>query len=699
MRRRVLPIQYVEWALVLAFALLGTVFPSEARERTRFQPVANDLALKPLPPEESGKIQFAGNKAFNEQQLREALADAIREINEGGLTRPRADDAAYYLGVHYRKQGYAKAEVRWEIRGSRLVLTISEGPRTYLREILFVGNKQESKATLFEYMIGETGERLLHQPEKFPFVEADIQTGVARIRGLYESEGRLEAVVSDPEFAYSGDGASVDVTVKIVEGPRYTFGEVVFAGKPLFERPKLIEALGEPLSVSYTTQRVNAMQHNLLFFYKLQGYYAAKVEVAHDAKTAKAGRLNNKLVPVTFTIQPGPLYRFDGVKVTGLDRLRPGFMEKRFKSLKGKTYNPTKLDEKFREVLRTGLFKNLRVNTTPLPTNEVRIDLTAEEAKAKEVGFSLGFSSYDGLIFGLRLADRNFLGNGRPLALNIDYSTRTTRAELLYVDPWWYDSDYALRARIFVQDRTEEGYAYQEQGIRADVTRKFNPHFDLSTFLQAKNVGITEALIEPLLLGPTSYQIITLGLTQTYDFRDNPINPSKGWVATLGLDGDALAGELAFGRATVRLSYYLPIQRRFLLALGVRGGLIYPLTSVPITERYFNGGGTTVRSFRERELGPKDRHGYPIGGEAFTVFNAEFIIPIRDALSAALFADAGNVSAQLENAGFDEMRYALGVGLRYKLPIGPVRLDLGFNPNPKNGEDWGAIHFSFGFAF
>src|SRR5688572_25807278 len=216
--------------LAVAFAACLAIDLGGA-ERRRFQPVARDLSQRPLPQETAtGNLQLIGNRSFTEEQLREPLANSLKEIQEGGLTRPRADDAAYYLAVHYRKQGFPQAEVQWEIRGSRLVLKIKEGPRTYLEKIHFHGNRTQSDEVLYEYMIGETGERLLRQPAKFPFVEADMQTGVARIRGLYESEGRLEAKVSDAEIAYSRNGASAQVTVRIEEGPKYAFGPVTFEG-------------------------------------------------------------------------------------------------------------------------------------------------------------------------------------------------------------------------------------------------------------------------------------------------------------------------------------------------------------------------------------------------------------------------------------------------------------------------------------
>lgn len=677
----------------LAAAAVAIALAIGASAAEKFRILPKDVSLQPLTPKDTGKIEFVGAKTFTPAQLREPLAEQIREIDERGLTKPRADDTAYYLAVYYRKQGFPEVEVNYEIRGPWLVLRIDEGVRSHVRNVRFTGNHAMTEATLFEYLIGGTKERLMKEPTAVPFVRADIQTGVARIRGLYESEGYLDAVVDDAKFDFTKDHARVDVQVGIKEGQRYTFGELSFEGNTIFPREELVKSLVD-LDKGYTAQRVNAMQRNLQFFYKAHGYYEAQVDVTSDPKQAVRGR-----VPVSFKVTPHKLFRFNGVTVRGTDRLREDFLPKRFASLHGQTYDPTKLDEKYRELLRTGLFKNLRLESVAQPDGTIRLDLTVEEAKAKEVGFSIGGGSYEGLTLGLHLEDRNLGGNGRPLSFNLDLSQRATRGELLYVDPWFFESDYHLRARLYAQSRDEEGYSKFETGARADLSRKVTKHIELSLFAQIEDVEITEALIEPQFLGATSYQIATIGLTQSFDFRDNPINPSRGWVVNTALDFDALAGDLAFGRATLRVSYYLPIGQKMLLALGARGGVIYPLTSVPIDERFFNGGSTTVRSFKKRDLGPKDRHGYPIGGEAYTVLNAELTFPIVGALQGAAFVDAGNLMASFKEAGFNDMRYAIGLGLRYKLPIGPLRLDYGVNPSRREGEDFGAFHFSFGFAF
>jgi outer membrane protein assembly factor BamA len=676
------------------------------------------------------------------------LADTIREIKESKLTPPRADDAAYYLRIFYRKQGYAEAEVTWEIRGSRLVLKIQEGTRSYLGEVKFTfpkGEQSYNRDELYSYMVGETKERKKKDaPPKLPFIDAEIDTGISRLRGFYESEGfarvsikRLDKRGEPGEDAKPRRGRIVDgerlidIPVEIKEGDRYRFADPVFVGAPPgdgskndhFTPAKLGEALGNPtgdvpvdadpapippIEQPFTAQRANSMQHNLLHYFKLHGYYQAKVEVEAKLEAARRGEGGDYFVPVKFIMTPGAFYRFDGSTVKFVtpenepkykQRLKDDFLPKRFANLTGKPYDPRLLDERYRELLKTGVFKRLSVKTEALPeTDEVQIQVEAEEAKAREIGFSIGYSSYDGAVAGLRLADRNFMGNGRPLTLDINYSLRGLGTELTHINPWWLDSNFGLRSKLFAQTRTEVDYEKQEAGIRFDLTRKLNK-LEYGLNLGVRNVNITETDILPEFLGPTSYQIGTLGISQTLDFRDNVLSPSRGWIWNMGIEADTIAGEVAFGKATTRLSYYLPIKKKYLLALGARGGLILPLTSVPIDERFFNGGASSVRSFRERELGPQDLNGHFIGGEAYTTFNAEFQFPLKDALFGAVFVDAGNLHSALDDAGIEDMRYAVGVGLRYKLPVGPVRLDVGFNPNPKLGEAWGAIHFSFGFAF
>jgi outer membrane protein assembly complex protein YaeT len=646
-------------------------------------------------------VRFVGTTAFSEEQLRSAIATQLREIEESGLSTARADDAAFFLGSFYRKNGYMRVEVDYETRGGVLVLRVKEGQRVLIGSVDFVGNRSIPDEKLYEYMIGANEERRSREPEQFPYTEAELSAGADRVRGLYNYEGFLEAEVTSAETRITQNGTRAQVIVRITENMRYVFGDIQFAGETLFPRAELIEGLRDPIEGAYAPTKVNSMQRHLQSYYKSRGYYQAEVTAQSDHKLSRNGR-----VPITFTVKPNGLYRFDGValrdETPDKPRLRKSFLPKRFSHLSGQVYSPEKLDETFREMLRTGLFSNFRVATTPIEDNQLRLDITYEEAKARELGFNIGYGSYEGPIVGASIADRNFLGNGRPLSLTVQTSLRGLGGELLYVDPWVFDTRFSLRARLYSVSREEIGYARVAHGARIDVNRKITKQYEAGVFAEVATVTLESLGIDPLELGPPSYFISTVGVTQSLDFRDNALNPGRGFIATGAVDVNLLAQELAFTRATLRLSYYLPIGKS-LLAFGARGGLISPIADdIPIDVRFFNGGGTTVRSFAERTLGPEDKSGNPLGGELFTVFNLEYMFPLAGGLQGAVFVDAGSLhhDVRLESSypGGD-MRYALGLGLRYRLPIGPLRLDYGVNPSPQRNESFGAFHFSFGFAF
>jgi outer membrane protein insertion porin family len=405
-------------------------------------------------------------------------------------------------------------------------------------------------------------------------------------------------------------------------------------------------------------------------------------------------------VDVHFEVKRGAQFRVGKITIRGTDRVRPAFMHRRFGELRGDVYDPAKLDEKYRELQRTGLFRRLRVTPKTTGPATVDIDVEVEEAKQREIAIEAGFSSYDGFIGGVRLADRNVGGWGRPLSLRLEYAQRGFRGELLYIDPWFRESEWSLRARLFSEKREERGYTRTASGGRVDLSRKITPRWTAGAFVEAAHSELESTGIDEELLGPMNYILGAGGLTSTLDYRDDPLNPRHGWILANSAEFNVIAGQYAFTRFTGRYSYYRSIGRS-LLAFGVRAGWIIPAgdaSEVPIDLRYFNGGATTVRSFAERELGPRDRHGFPVGGTWYTVANLEWDFPITGALDGAVFVDAGNLFND-EAPNINDLRFAVGVGLRYKLPIGPLRIDYGFNPDPREFEDEGALHLSFGFAF
>jgi outer membrane protein insertion porin family len=674
-------------------------------------------------------VEFRGEQTFKEKELRTALKEEITTIEDFGLSPARADDLAFFLEVFYRKHGYAKVKVHYVIESAdRLRLDITEGPRFTLRTIIFDGNRREPTDKLFEYTVGPTRERYSKLEKKLPFVAADMEEGTRLVQRFYVAEGFLDAVVDPPRYKFQEQSNEVDVVVPIHEGRQYFFGTISFTGQTVYGAEALRGQIVDLLQRPYTDARVDDIPRRLQAYFKARGYYEVKVEATGTPEEAVNGR-----VPVEITISPGPVYRFDGVTVSGLTRLHPSFVTKRFTKLQGKTYSPDVLDERFRTLMKTGLFNVLQIKPVPVDGNLLRLDISAEEAKSKEFGFWVGFDTYEGPLAGVQVGDRDLFGTGRAGSATIEISQRSYRGEILYEDPFFLDTDFVFRARASAFTFDYDGYSKFELGGRFELSRKITKNDEAALILSIRHVKITDSEIKPefLLGSTTNYLVNTIGLTNTLDFRESPYVTPRGFLInnTLDLAPSALGSDIEYIRGTMRVGYYLPfgpkpltpgvvedqptgtpLQRWFRqssIAFGARVGIIHSLTTsgsdeataIPIDERFFNGGATTVRSFGERDLGPHDNHGHPVGGEFFTVFNVEYTFPIFGELQGAIFTDAGNLLPTSEDVGLNDMRYAIGAGLRYKLPVGPIRLDYGVNPDPRSDEDFGAFHFSFGFAF
>src|SRR5438034_5543028 len=313
-------------------------------------------------------IEFRGGQAFKEKELRTALKEEITTIEDFGLSPARGDDLAFFLEVFYRKHGYADVNVHYTIESeNRLRLDITEGPRYTLRTIVCDGNVREPSDKLFEYAVGPTRERYSRTEKKLPFVAADMQEGADLVHRFYLSDGFLDAVVDVPSYTFHRESSEVDVVIPVHEGRQYFFGSISFNGHTIYGAEALRGQMLDLLQRPYTDARVEDIPRRLQAYYKTRGYYDVKVVASGVPEDAVNGR-----VPVAITISPGPIYYFDGVTVSGLDRLRPSYVVKRFTKLEGRAYVPEALDERFRTLMRTGLFNVLQIKPVPVDGHLVR---------------------------------------------------------------------------------------------------------------------------------------------------------------------------------------------------------------------------------------------------------------------------------------------------------------------------------------
>jgi outer membrane protein insertion porin family len=654
------------------------------------------------PPETASRIHFVGNQSFTEKDLRDAVADPLLQIRNEGLNVPLADDTAYYLGVFYRRHGYPAVDVKYKIlsNGRDLELSITEGPYYNLGTISFKGDKTFSPDVLNDYMVGTTRARFSQFQKNLPYVEADLVTGTSLVQGYYISQGFPKVQIVKLETHPDEARRVVDATVTIIEGPRYFFGPITFKNDPEIPmaqfQTKISSLTDQP--APYSEAELGNLQRDLTFIYKGEGHYSAVVTVEPDfTRVGKGGR-----VPIYVHSTPGPIYRFGKIIVEQKpkSRLKPEFLPNRFAELQGQIYRPKSLQTVNTAMVQTGLFDTLGIQETAEADDTITLTLTPLEAKAKEFSVFGGYRTFDGLIFGAAYANRNIFGAGQIFSVSAEYTVRGPDGKISYEDPWFLNTKNRFRVVLGIEDKMVQGYSYANTYGQVSLTRKYATHFETGVYAEFKSVSLSNVTIDPAnLVGPTTYQIGSAGITQTIDYRDSPLNPHHGWILALtGSVSEPFQNASSYLQFTERFSYYQPIGKG-LLAFGVRFGFIAPSSGgnlgVPIQERFFNGGDDTVRSFAERELGLRDHNNNPIGGLTRSVFNVEYDHPIVGDLVGAIFFDAGG----LGSSPFSSFSTGVGAGLRYNLPVGPLRVDYGINPSPRTNEDFGAFHLSFGFAF
>jgi outer membrane protein assembly factor BamA len=518
------------------------------------------------------------------------------------------------------------------------------------------------------------------------------------LQSYYISEGfpqvQIVKLATRPDEARG----AIDAIVTIKEGPRFFFGPIRFTKDPgvpmtrFYERFRALTDQPKP----YSDAEMHNLQRDLVFTFKREGHYSATVTATPDFAHAQNGR-----VPILIDAVPGPQYRFGAVEVhqDPQARLRPAFLPKRLTSLQGEIYNPDELREKYKQLYLTALYDTIDIQEVPQPDDTIKLLATPREARSQQLGFYGGYDTIEGIILGGNYTNRNINGWGHIFSVTADYTSRGPDGEVFYEDPWLFDSDIGFRAALGVQWKDWPSYSILKYYGRISFKKTFTRGIESVLFLEAKQADVTNVQIRPEeLVGPTSYQLITVGLTQLFDRRDSPTNPHRGWILEASASfSQTPSGSSSFVRLTGRYSLFIPFGKT-LLALGARIGYINAVkgqNSVPIDERFFNGGPTTVRSFYERKLGPKDPRNNPLGGLARSVFNVEYNVPIFGDLLGAAFVDCGG----LGDAPFDDMRLGIGGGIRYNLPIGPLRVDYAINPSPKKFESDGVWSVSFGFAF
>ncbi|MFU8857254.1 MAG: outer membrane protein assembly factor BamA [Deferrisomatales bacterium] len=684
-------------------------------------------------------LRFEGNRALGESALRRA-AEAELDESRGELRAHHADDAAFQMELAYRHEGYAFAEVDYEYerREGRAHLTfrIREGPRVILQSVRIEGNRAFDGNTLRAFF---GPERSLLAGGGRLFVESRARSAASEIRDFYYQSGYLEVEVEGPELAFSEDRSQVTATVRVAEGPRHTVRDVAFRGEVLAEAEGALKgAAAELVGQVYVPRRRLTLQSRVLEIYGDLGYPDVRAEVAVTPGPGPGDRL------LAAEIASGPRVAVESVEVRGNDKTRSSFLRNRLALAPGDPYSQEKMRTSFRNLYRTGLFRrvDLGLEATGGPDDphgaaedreaahadgvEGRtLVLDVEEAPSLELYLEPGWGSYEYLRFRAGLRERNLFGTGRSGRVEGGVSVFSRDALVGLTDPWFLRSQVTADLPVYYRWRREPSFDREEKGVGVTLSRPLTPTISAAASYDFRITSLTRTTTEETAFEDedSGYALASLAVQASHDTRDDFFFPTRGGKTTLGTEAAEtyLGSDITYLRFTGSSRWFASLTGRTVLGARYQGGLVLPTGSqvaLPLGERFFNGGESTVRSFRESELGPADSGGDPLGGHGYNVLSLEVRQRLRGNLAGTLFWDYGNLSpnrslkrrdapydsrsdviADTLDDFFRDFRSGVGAGLQYLLPVGPARLDFAVNPSPRGREDRWVLHFSVGMAF
>ncbi len=643
------------------------------------------------------RVRIKGMRSKSEGQLIELMGDRLAHVEGDPASASRADDAAFLLTQVMRKDGYSDVSVTPRVVNSReILLTVDEGTRLSLGTVEIRGIEEEDADRLSKlYKRPALKDRPIGSGSE-PFREEDIQTGLSYISQDLNAAGywQAEAVLTNRETTETGE---VNVVIDVKQGPLFRIANPKFTSTDGRGIEESREAASAFIGKRATTANVNGMRVAVQEAFIRQGYPQANIAMI---RTLEAPRYLPE-----FTIDLGKRVRLNQIHIEGLKRTNPKGIRQRVEHMEGDWYDEAAMNERLRQFLGTGAFSSANVETTEVGEDRVDATLRLEEARAKEISLGLGFDSYEGPLFRSTYTDRNLWGELVGFSTGFELSARGVLGEVKLSNPWLYGSEYSMTSRLYALSYAHEGYSTLESGADTVFSRKFGKHYKSDLLFGYSIVNITGEGIPLRELGETVFTHPRVSFTQTIDYRDNAILPKNGWYLKMPLQIGAAIGDDTTGylKGGISGGWYHELNKKYGVSLGGNMGFLIPSgdsEDVPIDLRLFNGGARSVRSFPERELGPRTQDDdYPTGGEASWTISSELTRVVSGPVSAVAFVDAGTLDRAFDDFGASDVEIAAGLGLRLNLPIGPVRLEYGYNLTRDANEPAGALHFAIGLAF
>jgi len=678
------------------------------------------------------EVVIQGNEIVKAKRLRREL-----NLKTGTpLDEQALEQARQKLVDLYQKRGYPDTDVQYKVdvnedRGTaRVTFAVSEGHLSVVKTIRFVGNvaltskrlRKEMKTRENNILGFVTGAGRLNNQQ----LDGDVQ----KLKELYQDNGYADAQITDVKIDRLGKKYVV-VTIYITEGPQYHVGTVTIEGLHIVSEPNFRKVIKVTEGKVFSPQKLQKDIKSVEDAYGVAGYADAKVNV----ETAPAGP---GLVNLSYKVDEGIQSFVEHINISGNSRTKDKVLRREIILSPGDVFDTVRVDISKKRLEGLQYFE--RVDTyasdTAVPGRK-DLNVVVQEKRTGNLNFGLGFSTTDGLLGFAELSQGNFdimnwktfTGAGQKFRARIQLGTETKNASVELSEPYFLDQRLAFGGRLFFDEYDYYSDVYNQRDYGFDIFMR-KP---ITNFLSVKldytiqeidiydiNSSLISTELQDLINQEGAYNLesrVTLGLT--YDTRDSAFLTRKGTRVdfTTYVAGGPLGGSVQVYGFDLDAAQYFHLPYDTILLLNGEVGVVSnwgsdsPGGIVPIFDRLYLGGASTLRGFKFRDVGPKDGNGDAIGGNTLARFTIEYTIPIIERVRFAVFYDGGFVNpgswsfspekVPTSNGGFSGgFNQDIGIGVRLDLPIGPLRLDYGF---PIEEDTWssksGQFQFSVGYQF
>lgn len=653
-------------------------------------------------------------------------------LNEG---RRNLRDYLETRGYFDAKVGY-KRENDPAKNQTTITYVVDRGVLHKLNEVVIAGNKYFPTDVIRERMQVQPAGHLF---SRGLFSQTLIARDMTTIEELYHANGFQNVRVSNEvNDDYLGEAGRMAVFVQIVEGAQTRVANLHIEGVNKIPQEDLRSVISNIEGQPYSDRNVNTDRDAILNAYFNHGFPNA----TFDAQATPANP-EHTLIDVTYTIHEGEQFFVDEVLVSGLNYTKPFVVQRQLQIHSEDPLSQEQMVNTQSKLYDLGIFNEVdtAVQNPDGAEKDKNVLVQTREAKRYTFDYGIGFEVQTGSPQGSPTPQGNTTAspratfdvtrlNFRGLAHTLVFRSHVGALEKLvlisYDAPRYFDRDNlrltvtalydnTIDVQTFTSERLEGSVQLQQTLTKATTLLYRMTYRRVRAFNFANNVD--PALI-PLFNQPV--RVGMPGFTYIRDNRDNPIESHKGSYTSLdlGLAADFFGSEANFSRYIAQnTTYHSFKKKKYVLARSTRIGvenLFGNTLLVPFPERFFAGGGNSLRGYGLNQAGPRDLvSGLPLGGNAVFVNNLELRFPpvylpyLEDNLSFVIFQDTGNVFDTAHNmfhsftrfnqrniadckslvatpnpCRFDYMSAAVGGGIRYKTPVGPVRLDLGYNLNP-----------------